>query len=227
MGFSRQLLLFLFRAYTGAVFRIDDAQLVRVPEHGPLILVTNHVNLLELPIIYSHLQPRRLHGLVLAARWKNPVLGWGLTACESIPLERGGINMDALNKAFELLKQKHVLIIAPEGTRSYHGRLQIGHPGIVPLALKSGAPLLPVGYYGGENYLQNMKHLKRTDFHLAVGKPFRLDANGAAVTREVRTHMVDEIMYQLASVLPEAYRGKYADMSKKTENYLVYQGVAV
>ncbi|HTX79584.1 MAG TPA: lysophospholipid acyltransferase family protein [Longilinea sp.] len=226
MGFSRQLLLVLFRAYTGAVFRIDDAQLARVPEHGPLILVTNHVNLLELPIIYSHLQPRRLHGLALAARWKNPVLAWGLTACESIPLERGGINMDALRKAFELLQQKHLLLIAPEGTRSYHGRLQDGHPGIIPLALKSGAPLLPIGYYGGENYLQNMKHLKRTDFHLAVGKPFRLDAHGEALTHDVRTRMVDEIMYQLASILPEAYRGKYTDMTKKTENYLVYKEAA-
>jgi len=223
MGFSRRLLLVLFRAYTGAVFRIDDAQLARVPQHGPLILVTNHVNLLELPIIYSHLQPRRVHGLALAARWKNPLLGWGLTACEAIPLERGGINMDAMRKAFEMLELKRILLIAPEGTRSYHGRLQIGHPGIIPLALKSGAPLLPIGYYGGENYLQNMKRLKRTDFHLAVGKPFRLDARGEAVTREVRAQMVDEIMYQLASVLPEPYRGKYADMSKKTEQYLVYQ----
>jgi 1-acyl-sn-glycerol-3-phosphate acyltransferase len=222
MGLSRQLLLLLFRAYTGAVFRIDDAQLARVPEHGPLILITNHVNLLELPIIYSHLQPRRLHGLALADRWKNPILGWGLTACEAIPLERGGINMDAMRKAFDMLKLGRMLLIAPEGTRSYHGHLQSGHPGFVPLALKSGAPLLPIGYYGGENYLKNMRHFKRTDFHIAVGKPFCLNAGEEPVTREVRARMVDEVMYQLASILPEAYRGSYADMTKKTEKYLVY-----
>jgi 1-acyl-sn-glycerol-3-phosphate acyltransferase len=223
MGVSRQLLLVLFRAYTGSVFRIDDAQLANVPAQGPLILITNHVNLLEMPIIYSHLQPRHLHGLVLAARWNNPILHWGLNAVEAIPLERGGINMEAMRKAFDLLKLERILIIAPEGTRSYHGRLQDGHPGIIPLALKSGAPLLPIGYYGGENYLQNMKRLKRTDFHLAVGKPFRLDARGEAVTREMRAQMVDEIMYQLASVLPEPYRGKYSDMSKKTEQYVAFQ----
>lgn len=207
MGLSRQILLVLFRAVTGTIFRIDDAQLAQVPDHGPLILVTNHVNLLELPIIYSHLQPRRLHGLALADRWKNPILGWGLTACEAIPLERGGINMDAMRKASEMLKLGRILLIAPEGTRSYHGRLQIGHPGIIPLALKSGVPLLPIGYYGGENYRENLKKLRRTDFHIAVGKPFCLNAGEEPVTREVRARMVDEVMYQLASILPEAYRG--------------------
>jgi 1-acyl-sn-glycerol-3-phosphate acyltransferase len=46
------------------------------------------------------------------------------------------------------------------------------------------------------------------------------------VTREVRARMVDEVMYQLASILPEEYRGNYADMTKKTEKYLAYQEAA-
>ena len=98
-------------------------------------------------MIYSHLQPRLVHGLVLASRWKNPVIGWGLDACGSIPMVRGGINLDAMRRALDVLAAGHFLIIAPEGTRSTDGRLQSGHPGIVPLALKSGVPLLPVGYY--------------------------------------------------------------------------------
>jgi len=159
---------------------------------------------------------------VLADRWKNRVVGWGLDVCGSIPLERGGMNLDAMRQALGVLKAGGMLIISPEGTRSGHGRLQEGHPGIVPLALKSGAPLLPVGYFGSENYKENLKKLRRTDFHLAVGKAFRLDAGGGSATREVRQGMVDEVMYQLASILPEAYRGAYAEMSKKTEQYLVF-----
>jgi len=222
MGLSKQFIVGLFRTVTSAVFRIDDAQLANVPAQGPLILVTNHINILEIPAIYSHLQPRDLHGLVLADRWKNRVVGWGLDVCGSIPLERGGMNLDAMRQALGVLKAGGMLIISPEGTRSGHGRLQEGHPGIVPLALKSGAPLLPVGYFGSENYKENLKKLRRTDFHLAVGKAFRLDAGGGSATREVRQGMVDEVMYQLASILPEAYRGAYAEMSKKTEQYLVF-----
>jgi 1-acyl-sn-glycerol-3-phosphate acyltransferase len=221
MSLSKTFIVALFRALTGAVFRIDDAQLARVPETGPLILVTNHINILEIPIIYSHLQPRDLHGLVLADRWKNRILAWGLDTCGTIPLERGGINLDAMRRALDVLKAGGILIISPEGTRSHDGQLQSGYPGIVPLALKSEAPLLPVGYYGGENYAQNLKRLRRTDFHLAVGRPFRLSAGGETPTREVRLGMVDEVMYQIASILPESYRGAYAELSKKTEKYLV------
>ena len=178
MSLSKQFIVALFRAVTSSVFRIDDAQLTQVPEHGPLILVTNHINIIEIPIIYSHLQPRPLHGMVLADRWKNRIVAWGLDVCGTIPLERGGVNLDAMRRALNLLNEGGMLIISPEGTRSSNGRLQNGHPGIVPLALKSGAPLLPVGYYGGENYKENVKKLKRTDFHLVVGKPFCLSAGG-------------------------------------------------
>lgn len=222
MNLSKLFILVLFRALTGLMFRIDDAQLSQVPAHGPLILVTNHINILEIPIIYSHLQPRDLHGLVLADRWKNRILAWGLDACGTIPLERSGINLDGMRRALDVLKAGGMLIISPEGTRSGDGRLQNGHPGIVPLALKSGAPLLPVAYYGGENYQQNLKKLRRTDFHLVVGKPFHLAANGEGATREVRQSMVAEVMYQLAAILPEAYRGAYADLSQKTEKYLIF-----
>ncbi len=222
MNLSKSFIVTLFRALTGAVFRIDDAQLGRVPEQGPLILVTNHINILEIPVIYSHLQPRDLHGLVLADRWNNRIVAWGLDVCGTIPLERGGMNLDGMRRALEVLKAGGMWIISPEGTRSGDGQLQGWHPGIVPLALKSGAPLLPVGYYGGENYKQHLKKLRRTDFHLVVGKPFYLETGGGAPTREARQGMVDEVMYQLASILPEEYQGKYADMAKKTERYLKF-----
>lgn len=222
MSLSKQFIVALFRSVTSSVFRIDDAQLALVPEHGPLILVTNHINILEIPVIYSHLQPRPLHGMVLADRWKNRIVAWGLDVCGTIPLERGGVNLDAMRRALDCLKEGGMLIISPEGTRSGNGRLQAGHPGIVPLALKSGAPLLPIGYSGSENYQENLRKLRRTDFHLAVGRPFRLECGSETASREVRAQMVDEIMYQLASILPEVCRGNYADMTKKTQKYLVF-----
>ena len=187
---------------------------------GPLILVTNHVNILEIPIIYTRLQPRPVHGLALADRWKQPLVRWILDSTGSIPLERGGINLDAFRKALEILKAGEMVLISPEGTRSGHGRMQAAHPGVVLLALKSGAPLLPIGYSGAENYKENLRSLRRTDFHLAVGRPLHLQTRGEAVTREIRQRMADEIMYELASILPPVNRGFYADLSLATRNYL-------
>ena len=130
---------------------------------------------------------------------------------------------EQVTKALELLKAGHIFAIAPEGTRSEHGRLQKAHPGVVLLALRSGAPLLPVVYYGAEHFRENLRRLRRSDFHIVVGEPFYADAGGVKVTRQVRRQIVDEIMYQMAALLPPAYRGVYSDLNAATEKYLTFQ----
>jgi 1-acyl-sn-glycerol-3-phosphate acyltransferase len=160
--------------------------------------------------------------MVLADRWKNPFLRWVLNSTGTIPLHRGQPNPDAMRKVIELLKTGCFLIIMPEGTRSGDGILQPAFPGIVLLALRSGAPLLPIGFYGAEHYKQNLSRLKRTDFHFVVGKPFSLNARGEALSAPVRQQMTSEIMYRLAAILPPAYRGVYADLTQATQDYLVF-----
>jgi 1-acyl-sn-glycerol-3-phosphate acyltransferase len=216
------ILVATLKGLTSLICRIDDAQLAHVPDRGPLIIVTNHVNIVEIPIIYTRLQPRPVVGMVLADRWDNPLLAWSLDVCGAIPLRRGEPDIAALRRAIELLKAGHIIIIDPEGTRSGHGRLQQGHPGAVLLALRSGAPLLPVVFHGGEHYQDNLRRLRRTDFHIRVGRPFRLDAGGARVTRQVRQQMIDEVMAQMAALLPPAYRGVYSDLEAATERYLTW-----
>ena len=220
MNFSHGLVVNIMKGLTGLICRIDDHELQRVPRQGPLIIYTNHVNILEIPIIYSRLQPRRVRGMLLAERWNIPVVSWALDVTRTIPLHRGEADLPAMRMGLDALEKDEMLIIAPEGTRSHDGKLQPAHPGVVLLALHSGAPLLPVGFYGAENYQANLRRLKRTDFHLRVGKPFHLDARGEKVTHEVRQLMVEEMMYQLALVLPPEYRGHFAAASAASPKYL-------
>jgi 1-acyl-sn-glycerol-3-phosphate acyltransferase len=209
MSLSQRVLLALFHGVTQAVFHIHNEALERVPARGPLIIVMNHVQLLEIPLIYAQLQPRPVRGLVLAERWKNPLLAWGLDTCRCIPLRRGGINIDAFHQALDALKAGEIVIIMPEGTRSYDGRLQQAHPGVVLLAAKSKAPLLPIVTFGGENYKANLKKLRRTDFHIAVGEPFSMNHEIGTPDSQSRQQMLDEIMHRMAALLPPAYRGAY------------------
>ena len=222
MSFSHWLVVNVMKGLTGLICRIDDNELQRVPRQGPLIIYTNHVNILEIPIIYSRLQPRRVRGMLLAERWSIPVVNWALDVTRTIPLHRGEADLPAMRMGLDALEKGEMLIIAPEGTRSHDGVLQSAHPGVVLLALHSGSPLLPVGFYGAENYTTNLRRLKRTGFHLRVGKPFHLEARGEKVTREVRQLMVEEMMYQLALVLPPEYRGVYANASPATPKYLQF-----
>jgi 1-acyl-sn-glycerol-3-phosphate acyltransferase len=205
---------------TRILCRIDDAQLRRVPKGGPLILVTNHVNFVDVPLVYTHLQPRPVIGLAKVESWESPALGWLLDLWDSIPLRRGEADVEALRRGLAVLQAGQILVVAPEGTRSGDGRLQRGHPGVVLLALRSGAPLLPLAFYGAEDYKRNLARLRRTDFHIVVGQPFVLDSAGVRVTHDVRQLMTDEIMYRIAALLPASYRGHYSDVSAATTNYL-------
>jgi 1-acyl-sn-glycerol-3-phosphate acyltransferase len=205
---------------TSVLCRIDAPDLDEVPKRGPLILYSNHTGQIEVPLMYAHLQPRPATGFAKVETWDNWFLNWVFNLWEAIPIQRGEVDMTAMRKALETLEKGMIFVIAPEGTRNKTGKLIKAHPGIVTLALRSGAPLLPIVHWGGENFSKNIKQLKRTDFHIRVGKPFKLNPGNERVTGEVRQKMVDEMMYRLAAMLPEYYRGEYADLENATAKYL-------
>jgi 1-acyl-sn-glycerol-3-phosphate acyltransferase len=208
------------KSLTRLACRIEKDALQQVPLTGPLILVCNHVNFLEVPLVLTHLQPRPVTGFAKSETWENPIMGRLFNFWQAIPLRRGEADVGAMRKAIKLLNAGKIIAVSPEGTRSGDGRLRKGIPGVVLLALNSGAPLLPLVYYGGESLRPNLLRLRRTDFRIRVGTPFHLDAQGVKITRQVRQQMVDEIMFQLAALLPAQYRGVYADLDLASTNFL-------
>jgi len=196
--------------------RIDAAEIDRLPARGPFILITNHVNFLEAPVLYCRLQPRDVVALAKSDAWDNRVLGWLFDQWGTIPIRRGESDIGALRQALKVLADGRILAVAPEGTRSHHGRLQRGRSGVTTLALKSGAPLWPVVFYGGETIGRNVRRLRRTPFHVRVGRPFTVDTGGKRLTSELRQEITDEIMVQMAELLPPEYRGEYADFENAT-----------
>jgi 1-acyl-sn-glycerol-3-phosphate acyltransferase len=203
------------------LYRIDSKELAKVPQTGPLIAYTNHTGMVEAPLLYTHLQPRKkLTAIAKVETWDNWFLNWVFTLWDVIPIRRGEADMIATRKALEALGRGYILGISPEGTRSREGKLLRAHGGIAMLALHSGAPLQAIGHWGGENFGRNIRHFQRTDLHLRVGRVFKLDPHGERVTKDVRQQMADEMMYQLAKLLPEEYRGQYSDLENATEKYI-------
>jgi 1-acyl-sn-glycerol-3-phosphate acyltransferase len=199
----------LVRVGTRVICRLDITSLAEIPASGPLILVTNHIGSLEVPLIFAHLQPRPVTGFAKSETWDDPFMGWLFDLWGAIPIRRGEADMEALRKGFEALAQGAILAVAPEGTRSRHGRLLRAHPGVAMIALRSDATILPIAHWGGENFGKNIKRLKRTDFHIKVGQPFRLRAE-EKMTRQARQQAADEIMLQIAALMPQEYHGEYA-----------------
>jgi len=193
------------------ICRIDAREMRSIPKTGPLIIVTNHVNFLEAPIVYSYLYPRYAVGLVKRETWDNTFLGALADVWNSIPIDRESTDLTAMRKALEALDRGAILILAPEGTRSGHGRLQKGHGGIIQLALRSGVPILPIAHSGGERFWENLRSFRRTSFTVRVGRPFRLVPPTASrsVPRSVREAMTEAVMNRVSILLPERQRGAY------------------
>lgn len=205
---------------TGIMCRINAPNLYKVPKQGPLIAYVNHTGQIEVPLLYSHLQPRPTKGIAKIETWDGWFLRWIFNLWEAIPIHRGQADIAAIRMSLEALKNDDILVIAPEGARNKTGVLKKAQPGVITLALRSGAPLMPVAHWGGEDFLSNLKRLKRTDFFIRVGEPFKLDPGKERVTRDVRQQMVDEIMYRMAALMPEYYRGAYADLENATKKYI-------
>ena len=213
------------KTLTGIMCKIETEEITKVPKQGPLIIVTNHINFIEVPLVYVYLQPRPLTGYVKEETWDNPVFGLLFDLWEAIPVRRGEADIGAIKEGVRALENGQILAVAPEGTRSKHGRLQKGYPGVTMVALMSGAPILPLVYYGNEHFWRNVKRLKRTDFNIKVGHCFYLDSRGQKVDKKIRQQMTTEIMYQIAGLLPSENRGIYADLTNATTEYLNFNCV--
>jgi 1-acyl-sn-glycerol-3-phosphate acyltransferase len=219
----RRILNGLARLLTGLICRVDADGLARIPLTGPLIIIVNHVNFLELPMIYPRIPSDVGIGYSKVENWDNPIYRLLFNNWDVIPIDRDTIDMTAMRRGLQALEEDRILFITPEGTRSHDGRLQRGKPGVVLMAERSGAPIWPVACYGGENVMENLKRLRRTDYHIAVGNPFWLDTRGVKVTGAIRQQITDEMMYRIAALLPPKYRGVYSDMEAATEQFLAFE----
>jgi 1-acyl-sn-glycerol-3-phosphate acyltransferase len=193
------------------IARADTGEFKNVPAKGPLIIVFNHVNFLEVPLLYLRLRPRPVHYLAKSETWKLRFRGWMADNWGSVPVVRGGNPAPALNRTGELLARGHIILISPEGTRSETGILGPARSGAVLAALKNDAIILPVAHYGSENIRNNLRRLKRTRVVYRVGRPFRIVGERHPGSLE-RSRLTDAVMRELALILPEKYRGRYAEV---------------
>jgi 1-acyl-sn-glycerol-3-phosphate acyltransferase len=223
MNPARWFIFILIRVGLSVLCRIDAPNLDKMPKRGPIIAFSNHTGQLEVPVMFAWLQPRPVTGWAKIETWEKPFLRWLFDMWGAIPVRRGEADMTALRAALQKLEQGYIFGVAPEGTRNKSGKLLRAHPGAVLLASHSKAPIIPVAHWGGERFTSNLKRLRRTDFHIRVGRPFTLRTSGERITRDQRQQIVDEMMYQLSALLPEDYRGEYSDMSKATTSYLKFE----
>jgi 1-acyl-sn-glycerol-3-phosphate acyltransferase len=183
-----------------------------VPLEGPLILASNHLNNADPPMIVLA-SPRQPIFMAKQEMIDWPILGWFLKTYGAFPVRRGEADLAALRGASEVVKNGGMLVMFPEGTRSRTGAMTPGHPGTGLLALRTGAPVLPVaitGTYGPSWPWILLKPRAIKHVTVTIGEPFHVPP-AKRVNSAAAVEATDFIMRRIAALLPPELRGVYAN----------------
>jgi 1-acyl-sn-glycerol-3-phosphate acyltransferase len=196
--------------------RIETEGLENIPVVGPCVLAVNHLSMAEGPL-YLTLLKRRAIPLVNGRLQKNRILHWFVSDMgRAIYLTRDQTNEESLRRALQVLNAGGMLILAPEGTRSRTGGLLQGKPGVAWLATQIDVPVVPLVAWGHEKWRERGKRLGRIPIRVRAGAPLRFPQGHPSA--ETMHRYTDQIMAQLAALLPPQYRGVYANQSEYSDD---------
>jgi 1-acyl-sn-glycerol-3-phosphate acyltransferase len=205
---------FLVRGIINGLFALLSHRkisgLEHVPARGPYLMVSNHLGTFDPPLIMAAL-PVQLTVFAASTHRHDFFSGELLNQLGAIWVRRGEIDRQALRTALAVLQAGGVIGIAPEGTRSKTGALQPGKVGAAYLATRARVPLLPVVVTGTETLTATLKRFKRPRLTVTIGPLFHLPENERAAPAELEVYTT-QIMHTLAAMLPERYRGVYAQL---------------
>ncbi|HEY7039980.1 MAG TPA: lysophospholipid acyltransferase family protein [Methylomirabilota bacterium] len=163
------------------LFRLEVVNAGVVPATGPVLLVSNHVSVLDPPII-GGAAPRPLVFMAKEELFRIPLFGRLIRALNARPVRRDGSDMRALKAALAVLEEGRAILAFPEGTRGQEGGpLREGKPGVGMLAVLSGAPVVPVYVSGSGAALPRGRALPRpTKVRVSFGPPLTFKNEGKA-----------------------------------------------
>ncbi len=210
---SRPILKAVFRL----IFRLLGSVRITGKENIPYgkryVVAMNHVSIFDPPLVGSF-WPEQLEIIGASDVFDKPGQGQVLKAYGVIPVHRGDYDRVLFTKIISVIKAGFPLLIAPEGGRSHVRAMRRAMPGIAYIIEQTRVPVVPVGIVGTtEDYWQRAKRGERPRLELRIGKSIALPEITAKGTErhEARQRNTDLVMNYLAGLLPEEYRGVYAE----------------
>lgn len=188
------------------------------PLKGPVLVVANHFSFID-PLAVIRATPRpiefvggfNLPNAPAVVRWIPRLWGY-------YPVYRGSVSRGAIVSSQEILSNGGVLGIFPEAG-SWAKILRPARPGAAVIALRTGAQIIPIGIDGATEVFPKLRQGKRAKLTIRVGKPFGpyKFARSEERDRKKLNLIGDEIMNNIAELLPPEKRGYYSDDPKIKE----------
>jgi len=176
-----------------------------VPAEGPVLLVSNHVSVLDPPFIGGAC-PRELYFLAKEELFDVPLFGRLIRGLNARPVKRDGSDGRALKMALKLLGENRAILLFPEGTRGVEGRLGEGKPGAGMLAVLSGAPVVPVYVSGTARALPPGRALPRpAPVSVTFGPALVFKSVGDERRKERYREVTEEMMRAIAQLMAQRH----------------------
>jgi 1-acyl-sn-glycerol-3-phosphate acyltransferase len=215
----RNFIRWLIRLIFNLIARVEVRGYENLPKEGSFVIATNHLGFVDVPIAFYALDRWDMF-VMIGEKWQNiGLFRWVGRYFNFVFIDRFNPDIKTLRKVISLMQENNILVIAPEGTRSRTGALIQAKPGASYLATKLNRPIVPVGITGTEDevLLDNLKKLRRSHFIVTAGPVFTLPPLPRENRDEALNQYTDDIMCHIAALLPEKYRGVYANHPKLQE----------
>ena len=122
-----------------------------------VVFMSNHQSNYDPPVVFGILPPVLIIGK--KEFFRVPILGRAMALRGFIPIDRKNRThaMEAIEAAVRAVKAGHSFLIYPEGTRSPDGRLQAFKKGAFIMAIRAGAPIVPISISGSARVMPKGK----------------------------------------------------------------------
>jgi 1-acyl-sn-glycerol-3-phosphate acyltransferase len=163
-----------------------------LPSSGGFVLAANHNSSFDPWPLGLPLFPRRYLRFMAKSELFWPPLSWIAHGGGAFPVRRGEQDTAAIDTAVRLVRDGHVVVMFPEGTRRVKG-LRKKHEarartGAARIALEAEAPLIPAGIVGTDR-LTRLAALR-----VAYGPPVAIDDLRGRDARDVAQEATDRLM---------------------------------
>jgi 1-acyl-sn-glycerol-3-phosphate acyltransferase len=215
----RNFIRWLIRLIFNLIARVEVTGYENLPKEGSFVITTNHLGFVDVPIAFYAVDRWDMF-VMIGEKWQNiGLFRWVGKYFNFVFIDRFNPDIKTLRRVISLMRENNILVIAPEGTRSRTGSLIEARPGASYLATKLNRPIVPVGITGTEDeaLLGNLKKLRRGYITVTAGPIFTLPPLPRENRDEALKLYTDEIMCHIAALLPEKYRGVYANHPKLKE----------
>lgn len=199
-AFAKRVVRVLLKLFA----RLNVEGLEKIPQKGPVILAVNHVHVLEVALTVAI--PKRQVELIGNGDIPfDPSFGWLANAYGFIPVKRGSLDREAMQKGMDVLLQGGVLGIFPEGGIWDQANME-PQIGVSLIAQRTQTSVIPIACGGMKGAMGQILKFKRPVITMKIGEAIPPPLTSASYEKETLKAHASQVLQEIQALLPEAER---------------------